>query len=568
MSRGFPLAAMGRGLASLAAAFFAFSGQPTAAQPQPEPPSAVRAIDAPAGKAPAANGLTISGGVRQLPCPFRGEGRQGEVISLAGVGFDLPGDVDPALLQPAFARDVGRAVPLETLCDIRDSAAAILAREGYFADVRIPAQDLAGGNVRMEVVFGRLVAIRVRGSASVPEGRIAEILQPLNGRILNLRAVERQLDLIDALPGYDVSVSLRSFAGGAEGDLTAVVTVRRKRIEGVAAVNNLDDAYTAVGLARIDANGLLGDTSQTSLGVIASGDLESERGFLLGQQVRIGGALASARVTRVVAKSDVVDLRTESWFATALGEVPLRLTRFGDLRLQVGLDLFNFDASFDGIALLRDRLRVGFARAKWRSGSPDDRLEASGAVELRKGLSILGASRSCSTFECLLEGGVPPSRIEGVPTATVLRGSGAVRWRPAPMLSVALAASGQYTGSPLLADEEFVGGNFGIGRGFGSSALRGDRAIAAQVEVEYGRPSGETPLALRGFWFLDAVKVHNLDRIFVSSNERPAISSGAELRMVMFKRIGVEVFGAWPWTRGPFGETPKFRLMGTTSYVF
>ena len=88
---------------------------------------------------------------------------------------------------------------------------------------------------------------------------------------------------------------------------------------------------------------------------------------------------------------------------------------------------------------------------------------------------------------------MPPTRLEGDATATVLRGGLAAEFRPIPRLTFAFSLNGQYSAHPLFSFEEFSAGNYTAGRGYDPGALLGDSGVGLQAELRFGRKYARRP---------------------------------------------------------------------------
>jgi hemolysin activation/secretion protein len=124
--------------------------------------------------------------LEQPACPFETSSLK---VTLTTLRFVRP---DGSALQPEIAAAIaGIDVPqgeqsISVVCALRDRANAALRRAGWVASVQIPAQEITGGTLQLQVVTARIVEVRVRGSAgpydSILRERIAQIqaLDPLN----------------------------------------------------------------------------------------------------------------------------------------------------------------------------------------------------------------------------------------------------------------------------------------------------------------------------------------------------------------------------------------------------
>ena len=107
-------------------------------------------------------------------------------------------------------------------------------------------------------------------------------------------------------------------------------------------------------------------------------------------------------------------------------------------------------------------------------------------LELRQGLSGLGASDNCQPLSDCLAPNVPISSFTADPSSFVARLEGAVEFRPMPQFTVAVAPLAQWSDGPLLAYEQASLGNYTIGRGFDPGVALGDRALGGSLELRYG----------------------------------------------------------------------------------
>jgi hemolysin activation/secretion protein len=159
---------------------------------------------------------------------------------------------------------------------------------------------------------------------------------------------------------------------------------------------------------------------------------------------------------------------------------------------------------------------------------------------------------------------VPPSRLEGDPTGTLVRIEGQGEFRVMPNISFALGARAQYSGDPLLSFEEFSAGNYTVGRGYDPGTLLGDRGIGFQAELRFGNlaPKAADAIAAQPYVFLDAARVRNEDRLSVPVGSQTLASAGAGVRAVYGDRAQLDVVFAVPLKRaGLFTERPDPRLL-------
>jgi hemolysin activation/secretion protein len=574
------------------AASAALSASPAFAQLPPGQPVAptreeVNRPPAAADEPPPAR-LTVEGDVERAPCALDRPEHANIRFTLRDVAFEELRGLTAEQLRPAYARFVGQEINVATICEIRDRAATLLREAGYIAAVEVPEQRIAEGNVRFTVLMAKLVGIRVRGNAGRSERVIARYLEKLTEReVFNRFEAERYLLLAGDLPGFDVRLALRS-AGATRGEVIGEVTVARMPMLAELVVQNLGSRELGRwgALLRAQFYGLTGLGDRTTIGVYSTADTNEQQTLQLGHDFRIGGeGLAiGAQLTYAWASPDIdipgIEITSRTLFATLEASYPFIRRQSRTLRGVIGMDVIDQDIDFNTLPLNRDRLRVAFARLSFDAlglspgnplYTPAEPLWRLGfTAEARQGLGILGASPGCGAglVRCLVPNAVPPTRLEGDPTATVLRGTAYGEYRPLPKLTFALDVRGQYSGDPLFSFEEFSAGNYTAGRGYDPGALLGDSGIGFQAEIRYGSAFPRRPdrFAAEPYVFFDHAWVWNRDVLFATG--RQSLSSvGAGVRAAYGDRFRIDVLIAEPLDRLPFqtsrGDT-RFLVSLTT----
>lgn len=530
--------------------------------------------------------LAVEGGIERAPCALDGEAFRDIRFTPRSVDFAGLVELPESALRPAFEPYLGREQPVSAICEIRDRAATLLREAGYVAAVEIPEQRIAEGHLRLEVLMAKLVAIRVRGDAGRSERIVARYLGKLTRRpVFNRFEAERYMLLARDLPGLDVRLSLKS-AGAGRGEVIGEVMVRRQSGTLEANVQN----YGARALGRWGASargqlfGLTGLGDRTTLAAFATADLEEQRTVQLGHEFRVGGEglTLSGLFTYAWAEPGLadpaLDVEARTSLVTLEAGYPLILTQAASLRAGAGIDLVDQRVELAGLSLSRDRLRVAFLRleldridraslgARRGYGPAEPRWRVGGRIELRQGLDLPGATEPCGPgfARCAVPGIVPPSRLEGDPTATLLRVEAFGEYRPIPRLAVAAAVRAQMTGDPLLGFEQYSAGNYTIGRGYDPGTLLADRGIGVQAELRYGSlvPPGPRKAAWQAFAFVDLARVSEAGRLPTLTGGRSLVSAGGGVRAALGEGARIEAALAVPLKRaGLLAERPDPRLL-------
>jgi len=156
------------------------SGGATATVAQTVPPPTREEIERnPIVPAPTASGskISIAGDIEHAPCPLADEAYRNVKFQLSQVDFvGLPTELAP-LLESSWRTDVGKTLPVASVCDIRDSAATLLRAQGYLAAVQVPPQRIENGKLSFTVLMAKLVGFQVRGAAGKSEAIIGRYLK-------------------------------------------------------------------------------------------------------------------------------------------------------------------------------------------------------------------------------------------------------------------------------------------------------------------------------------------------------------------------------------------------------
>lgn len=535
--------------------------------PTPTPTPTREELDrAPVAPIPSDSGQRVrdESKVERAPCALDSASFRSITVKLETVDFGDMRGLDPSMLRPAYARFIGKTIPIADVCVIRDEAATILRNKGYLAAVQIPPQKIEGGVVKFDVLLAKLVNFQVRGNVGKADKLIAGYLETLKSQpIFNVNEAERYLLLARDIPGYDVRLTLRP-AGANPGEVIGDVQVTYTPVEVDANFQNYGSKSVGRfgGISQVRLNGLLGLGDRTTLGFYSTSDFQEQLVGQVGEEIRIGtqGLTLSGNLTYAVTKPDLgsgAGLTSKTLIGGLGFRYPLLRSLAKNVNLSSGLDIIDQRARVAGSLITNDKLRVLYGRisadvldSESLSGasgysSAEPRWRTSGSLEIRHGIGALGSSLACGTL------GRCPSRAEGDATAFVVRASAYGEIRPIRKLAFSLAPSVQYAKKPLLSFEEFSTGNYTVGRGYDPGTLSGDRGVAAAGEIKYGSLIAKTSksLAVQAYVFGDAAVVWNRDSDLRNLNPQKLYSAGGGFRLGYGQRANLDIGAAVPLKR-------------------
>lgn len=493
--------------------------------------------------------LSVEGGIERSPCPLADPQYADIKVTLSNVTFAGLKEVEAAELAGTWQPFAGTPQPIAVLCEIRDAAGTMLRNRGYLAAVQVPTQQIENGDVRMEVIYARISAVRARGETRGAERKLEQYLGALSGdEVFNVNRAERYLLLARDLPGYNVQLTLRP-AGTGPGDLIGEVSVLREAYAVDLTLQNLSSEATGRfgGQIRAQAFGLTGMGDVTTLAYYATSDFSEQHLVQGAHEFRPGGngLIVGGQLTYAWTKPDVaglppgasIDART--LYASLSARYPIKRAQAQNVWVAGGFDLVNQDVYLI-TPLTRDKVRVAWARLDldgvdasrarpaWRYAS---------SLEVRQSLAILDATRGCATVTCAT------SRSDGSPKATVVRWQGEYE-RAFGKVSFLLAPRAQYAFKPLLSFEEFSAGNYTVGRGYDPGELIGDSAVGTMAELRGPRlPVAQSRnIRVQPFVYFDAAWVWNKDK---SGSDR-LTSVGGGFRSEVGARFRLEATLAVP----------------------
>lgn len=534
--------------------------------------------------------LNVDGGIDRAPCPLAAPQFSELKFTLSEAQFSGLERIDGSVVSAAYRDLIGQELPVAAICDIRDRAGTILRDAGYLAAVQVPVQEIAGGVVRFDVVLARMSAVQVRGDAG-PSGKALQnyIDRLVDQRVFNIDDAERYLLLARDIPGLDVRLVLQPASresGAQPGDVVGIFNVARTKVYADANFQNFGS--TAVGrfggLARVRVNGITGMGDETTLSYYITSEFSEQQVAQIGHEFRVGGEgvkfggnLTFAKSTPDIAGPDL--FKSETFVGSVYSSYPFKRAQTGNVIGTIGLDFIDQDVEFTGLPLSRDRLRVAYVRMDFNAidasslrgvggySAFEPRFAIAGSAEVRQGLSIFGASKGCGPAFALCTGAgvVPPSRLDGDPTAPVLRAQGQIDFRPDPLLTFSIKPRAQYSTQALLSYEQVSGGNYTAGRGFDPGAVIGDSGYGAQVEFAYGSlvPEQPTGFAFQPYAFFDIMAVSTKN---IGGDPQTISSLGGGVRATLGRIGNLDVFGAVPLEKSPFQtQRDDFRLLMTLS---
>ncbi|MCT0217658.1 ShlB/FhaC/HecB family hemolysin secretion/activation protein [Synechococcus sp. CS-1329] len=392
-----------------------------------------------------------------------------------------------AILQPCLAI----SDPGERLKACAASLTAKLVADGYVNSRVFVETSPAPG--RLEVVEGRIVEVRVNAKNPWLNRRVTRLLRALQGEVLNLAEVERQLRLLQRQAGIKSIRSNLSRLGSdpTQAVLTVNVELGSQPLQGDLSLRN--DGSSGSGEGRAVGTLVKGGLATPGDILLLYGELNFDDNPSLGalitsasytyplsDQFNLTGSFGYSRRNLIELPAPANEFSTRQFQGLGQLEWVFRETLTQRWAAFAGLSINRSDTYFAGNALpsfLPESVRsprTGFLRVGLSGSGLSNSVGWSGNVYALQGL---GAFTPTNQINELAQVGIVPGQ------ATALGGLVSAAWGFAPNWQLNLRAGGQLALNPLTSSMQFtLGSDVGL-RGLPGQLISGDNGWLGTSEL-------------------------------------------------------------------------------------
>jgi hemolysin activation/secretion protein len=462
-----------------------------------------------------------------------------------------------AQLHALYAAKLNKIITVAELQEIVQSVTNYYRNSGYILTRAVlPPQHVAGGVVYIQIVEGYVDKVNIVGA---PKGA-KPLLQQYGDKIasqrpLQIKQMEHYLLLVNQIPGVQVKAVLEaSKTNKGASDLNLVSET--KNISGYVSYDTYGTRYIGPNelTAGVEFDSIFRSGDSTQLNITRTTRpqelkfVEGLYSMALGSE---GARLifsANQALTRPAYILRPLKIDGDAFTVYTMLQYPLIRTRTQNLTLDASANYIDSRVlTLDpGLPLYTDHLRT------LRFGANYDLSDSwyganSASAHVEQGLVILGAtpiSRGTSGFTSRFGGSGHFTKMEL--QLSRLQQFGASRY------SAYFLMKGQYSLEPLLASEQFGfgGAQAGLGRGYDSAEIIGDRGLAGSVELRMNVNPGKTLLqAAQLYVFYDAGVIWNAKNVVDQLKKQSATSTGLGSRFYFTKNLSGNLLWAQPLTR-------------------
>jgi hemolysin activation/secretion protein len=481
-------------------------------------------------------------------------------VSIAGASA-LPHDRLSASYRPYLGKMVSQA----DLAAIAQAISDCYRAAGFhLSRAIVPPQDIEGGRVRIHVIEGSITEVELRGDGAEQFG-VRPMFNPvLSEHPSRLATLERQLLLVNNLPGVRILDSALEEIGGPTGRFRIVVQLKTWHIYAFAGLDNLGSAtvgpWQAYATAAFNSYLRPGDTLAVNLSSIANDPRELGFGRIsydtpVGVDgVRLGGSALYSEVRPGDERrlfNDVTKTETYEFHGSIVPiqsqHSTLTLTAAAGFSNVSEYNLFGkiYDDHIRTLSLITDyRLQDAFGGTNYAT------------LTYRQGLDILGASHFGDDFVSRYGTRADFSVLNFYYTRyQALTGP----W------SAKLSMASQTASGPLFTSQQFYLGGAAFGRGYGAAEISGDNGVAGSFELRFDqRPNWRYLSGIQLYAFTDAGVVwndgyHPWDGLALTS-------AGGGIRFFLWDDLQADIGVAFPLSyRAPDNTRRDARLLFSVS---
>jgi hemolysin activation/secretion protein len=481
-------------------------------------------------------------------------------VSISGVSALPSGQ-----LASSYRQYLGKMVSQKDLAAIAQTLSDDYRAAGFhLSRAIVPPQDISNGRVQIHVIEGSITEVGLRGVGAEQFG-VRPMFNPLlSERPSRLATLERQLLLINNLPGVRITDSSLEEIGGTSGHFRIVIQLKTWHVYAFTGLDNLGSSSVGPWQAYATAayNSLLtpGDTLAVNLATVANDPRQLGFGRIsydtpVGTDgVRLGGSSLYSEVRPGDFRRFYNDVTTTAAFEFHGSLVPIQSQR-QTLTLTVAAGFSNVSESDVFGKLYDDHIRTFSLTSDYRLQDALGGLNYATLI-YRQGLDIFGASQIGDDFA---------SRYGANANFSVLNFAYTRYQELVGPWSAKLSMASQTASGPLFTSQQFYLGGAAFGRGYGAAEISGDNGIAGSFELRFDQQARLSYLSRLQFYaFTDSGVVwndgyHPWDGISL-------ISVGGGIRLFFGDDLQADIAVAFPLSyRAPDNSERSARLLFSVS---
>jgi len=411
----------------------------------------------------------------------------GPSFVLKGLRFEGSTIFSDAELFDLADLEIGATVDLKALTAAANKITRAYRSQGYvISQAIVPAQNADNGQIILSVIEGFSDQVTFTGQVPSSDDRLSNLASVVSElRPLDVAKMERQMLLMNDLPGISASATLAPSPSGQKGAAQMIVNIARDRGTATVELNNRSTEQLGPHRLSIDASSYLADKRHSELTafVLLEPQDNELQFFSFGANTSVGNydGRLNFSVNDSQSEPDLGSslLKTESHSNTLniSYSQPVTRTRLRNTYIDVGLNHFKSDSDSLEREQEERRSTLSFAVNHDQVGSnyTVNQLTARATFGFAAStdIDLLGASSGAA---------LPPEADENFSRLNI--GLSQLR-RISDKVSFLAAIDGQLSDDFLPAGERYGIGGGGFVRAYDASEQTGESGYAAKFELRY-----------------------------------------------------------------------------------
>lgn len=470
-------------------------------------------------------------------------------------------------IEALYKPFVGQEVSLDTVWKIASAITDKYRSAGYFLSrAYVPAQEVDNGSFLIRVVEGYVGKVSLAGDVQNHPliDRLSERL--IKQKPLNVKELERQLLLLNDLPGVSFQGTLEPLEDEDEAAVHLVLTGREVEGFGSVTLDNTGSRYLGPYQASANWNFSVLPMQGTSVTAItAPFNKELYALSILHKMMLTAASSLDVSINNTHAAPGylltIQDIRSHSIdFSIGFTHSVIR-QRDTNLSVHGSLDLRNSSSDIQSTTLSRDKTRVLNLDVNYDVADPWLGHNYFGAI-IRQGLDAFGSTDA---------GYINASRLGAKPDFFKVQATYSRFQRINDNWLGIVSLAGQKANGSLYSSEEFGYGGMAVGRAYDTSEISGDDGVSASIEARYQSLPEFHGVSTTPYAFYDIGKIWNQNNDQVSALS--ASSAGIGMYLNHNSGLSGNLYVAKPISKsidtplyGGNGKSPRY--MFSLSYKF
>jgi len=484
-------------------------------------------------------------------------------------GIQITGAVaiPPERLAAVYQPYLGKMVSQADLAAIAGGISDLYRAAGFhLSRALVPPQDIREGRVVVRVIEGSITEVALQGDDAERFGVRSFLKVVLSEYPSRLPTLERQLLLVNGLPGVRITDSAIEEIGGPTGRFRLVVTLKTWHVYTWFGLDDLGSGaigpWEGYATGAFNSYFLPGDSLVLNLSTTPNDPRELGFGRL-SYDVPVGTdgwRVGASALYSTVRPGDDRRLLSDNTVTEAF-ELRTSLTPFQSQRsaltITAALDVSNVSETTDFGPLYNDRIRTFSLTSDYHL------VDAFGGnnyftATYRQGIDIFGASHTDDLISH--DGAIPDFSVFDLWYTRYQTITDA--W------SLKFAAATQMANAPLFTSQQFYLGGAAFGRGYGTAEISGDNGLAGSLELRYDHKLNYKYWSgFQLYSFVDAGAVWNYG--YNLTDGLALTSVGAGVRFFFCNDITADIGVAFPLSyRSPDNPARDARLLVSISSAF